>query len=409
MVATDQETERRIQADREGPRAGKGAIGHPVPTSGTGGFGGVRAPIVTVAFSSRTITVIATVVALLWLGSRLTDLLLVLSFAVVLAAAVDGPLAWLERRGVPRPIGVPAIFAVLALVLAGLVVALIPLVNDELVMLRDGLPNYAARIERLVHWLAPSAGSTSSISFGTVATQLSGHLTTLAGQLTTVTLATGRALVLGFATVVIAYFLAVDPSIGARLLARFAPPSIQERAASVVVVAHQRIGAWVRGQALVALTFGGAMGLGLWLLGVPYAVSLGIVAAILELIPYVGGAVIVLLAVLAAAMVGTPQILGVIALYLVLVAIESHVLSPVFVGHLVGLPPVAILVALLVGTELLGIAGVLLAVPLTVIAWAVIDEIWPDPRARSASAGRASGSTPGATSDADTSPASDIR
>jgi predicted PurR-regulated permease PerM len=67
----------------------------------------------------------------------------------------------------------------------------------------------------------------------------------------------------------------------------------------------------------------------------------------------------------------------VLVLYVILVNLESHVLAPLLYGRALGLPPVAILIALLAGVELLGILGALLAVPLTVILWAITEEYMP--------------------------------
>jgi predicted PurR-regulated permease PerM len=198
--------------------------------------------------------------------------------------------------------------------------------------------------------------------------------------LTTVSLEVGRVLVLIFATLVIAFFLAVDHNIGSRLITRFASPALSGHLISVAGAAQLRIGAWARGQPIIALIFGSAMGLGLWLLGVPFAVSLGMTAAVLEVVPYLGGLITVVLASLAALSVGLPQFIGVVILYVVLVNLESHVLAPLIFGRAVGLPPVAILLALLAGVELLGVVGALLAVPATIIIWAVAEEIVPPPR-----------------------------
>jgi predicted PurR-regulated permease PerM len=130
------------------------------------------------------------------------------------------------------------------------------------------------------------------------------------------------------------------------------------------------------------------MGLALWALGVPYAATLGVVAGVLEVVPYVGGLVTVILAALMALSVGVPQVIGVVVIYVVLVNIESHVLAPVLFGRAVGLPSVAILLALLAGIELLGIVGAFLAVPATVIIWAVVEELWPSPLVRERTAPR---------------------
>ena len=182
-----------------------------------------------------------------------------------------------------------------------------------------------------------------------------------------------------FVTLVIAFFLAVDPEVILRQLTCFVPPPHRPRVARVATNIHERIGAWARRQLLIAVIFGVLMGIGLRVLGVPYAWSLGVVAGILEIVSYVGGAITVLLAVFSAATLGLPHVIGVIILYVVLVNVESHILAPLLYGRALGLPPVAILLSLLAGVEFLGILGALLAIPITIIAWAIAEEFAPGP------------------------------
>jgi predicted PurR-regulated permease PerM len=182
-----------------------------------------------------------------------------------------------------------------------------------------------------------------------------------------------------FVTLVIAFFLAVDPEVILRQLTCFVPPPHRPRVARVATNIHERIGAWARRQLLIAVIFGVLMGIGLRVLGVPYAWSLGVVAGILEIVSYVGGAITVLLAVFSAATLGLPHVIGVIILYVVLVNVESHILAPLLYGRALVLPPVAILLSLLAGVEFLGILGALLAIPLTIIVWAIAEEFAPGP------------------------------
>jgi predicted PurR-regulated permease PerM len=176
----------------------------------------------------------------------------------------------------------------------------------------------------------------------------------LALRLTAIGLEFGRTAIYIFVTLVVAFFLAVEPNVILRQLQRFVPPPHRPRATRIAVNIHQRIGAWARGQLLIAIIFGAAMGAGLRLIGVPYAWSLGVVAGILEVVPYVGGAITVVLAALSAGTVGLPLVIAVVILYVVLVSVESHILAPLLYGRALGLPPVAILLALLAGVELLG-------------------------------------------------------
>lgn len=335
----------------------------------------------TVTISKRTVFLVFAIIALIWLAFKLANLLVVLFIAIVFATAVDQPATWLTRHRIPRPISVLLVYVVLLGILTAVGFALVPLVDSEIGTLQDHIPGYVDAIKKIFNRVAPNAAS-AGLSPSKIASTASTHLTMIASRVTNLALATTHTIALAFATLVIAYFLAIDPNLGARLLERFAAPPTQERIGEVATRVRYRIGAWARGQVLVAVTFGLAMGVGLWLLGIPYAVSLGITAAVLELVPYIGGAVTLILASLMALTIGWVHVVGVAVLYLVLVAIESHVLTPIFLGHAVGLPSIAVLIALLVGLELLGIIGVLLAVPATVIIWAIVEEIWPSPRVR---------------------------
>lgn len=347
-------------------------------------------PTVTVVIHRRTLLAIVASLAAIWLSIHLANVLLVLFAALLLAAAIEQPVVWLERRRVPRPVGVLLVLGSALLILVGIALMLVPLIQTELLTMEDRLPRDAARLERLLNRLAPS-GTSGGISLAELANQLSAHAGSTAARLTSITLAIGQTLVLLFATLVTAYFLTLDPTATQRLLSRFLPPAAQQRTAAIEAALRHRIGAWARGQLLLAAIFGLAMGIGLWIIGIPYAISLAAAAAVLELIPYAGGAVTILLASLIALTIGWPQTLGVIVLYIVLVNLETHVLAPVLLGHAVGLPPAAVLLALLAGIELRGVVGVLLAVPTAVIVWALIDAIWPKPDAAMPAGGSALG------------------
>jgi predicted PurR-regulated permease PerM len=334
---------------------------------------------ITVTISRRTIFLVLGLIAGVWLVLHLVELLIVLFAAVLLATSIDQPTGWLERRGLPRSVGALLLFLLLFLAFAGVVALLVPLLHAEFLSLQDDLPRYADQLNGFAQRHLPNYNAQANFSFSKLGEQASGHVGEIAGRLTTVTLAVGHTLVLIFATFVLAYFMAASPEMGMQFVRRFTPVPHQERAANILHAVNLRVGAWARGQLIIAVSFGLAMGLGLWAIGIPYAASLGTTAAVLELIPYVGGAITVVLAVLMALSVGPWQVLAVIVLYIVLINIEAHILAPVLLGRVIGLPSIAVLIALLAGVELLGILGALLAVPATVILWAIIEELWPAP------------------------------
>ena len=336
---------------------------------------------VTVNVSPKTVFLVCAIIATVWLSFKLTDFLLVVFFAILLATAIDQPVSWMARNKIPRPAGVGIMFAALLSMIAIVVLALIPLVGAESVRLQNKWPEYRHQIEDLLNrYNKNNTGTGSSqVSLDKISTQLSAHFGDVAARATTVAIGVGHGLVLLFAMFVLAFFLAADPALGPRMLVRFAPSAWHGRALSVGSSVRLRIGAWARGQLVIAVSFGTMLGLGCWALGIPYAASIGVIGAVLEIVPYVGGAITIIVTGIVALSVGIPQLVGIVIIYTILVNLESHVMAPVLFGRVVGLPSVAILLALLAGVELLGVVGALLAVPATVIIWAIVEELWPSP------------------------------
>lgn len=332
---------------------------------------------ITVSISVRTIFLIIALVALTYLLFRIPHFWLLVLTAVVLATAMDKPVSAMQARGLPRGISILVIYILLIGLMVIAIAALAPIVAGDARALERELPGYTAWFESVAASLPASAGGSTSFSLEGIEQQLRNNASTLARSATEIGVEAGRTAFYVFVTLVLAFFLSVEPGVVLDGAARWVPAKHRERVWRVARSIHESIGEWARGQLAIALVFGALMGVGLKLIGIPYAPSLGVIAGILEVVPYVGGFITVILAVLSAATVGVPQVIAVIILYVVLVNVESHVLAPLLYGKALGLPPVAILLALLAGVELLGILGALLAIPLTVIIWAIGEEFAP--------------------------------
>lgn len=331
----------------------------------------------TVSISVRTIFLIIALVALTYLFFRIPHFWLLVLTALVLATAIDKPVSAMQARGVPRGLSILAIYILLISLMAVAVAALAPIVAGDARALERELPGYTAWFETIAARLPTSAGSDATLSLEGLEQQLRNNASSLARGATELGVEAGRTAFYVFVTLVLAFFLCAEPQVLLGGAERWVPAQHQDRVWRIARNIHESIGAWARGQVAIALIFGALMGVGLKLIGVPYALSLGVIAGILEVVPYVGGFITVVLAVLSAATVGLPQVLAVLVLYVVLVNLESHVLAPLLYGKALGLPPVAILLALLAGVELLGLLGALLAIPLTVVVWAIGEEFAP--------------------------------
>jgi predicted PurR-regulated permease PerM len=173
----------------------------------------------------------------------------------------------------------------------------------------------------------------------------------------------------------IALYLTVDgPSIRDYLLV-FLPTSRQAQARRVITHISYRLGHWVAGELILCVIIGAGAGIGLGLLGVPGAGLLALVWAVAELIPGIGPFISAIPSILLGFLAGPTT--GILATIFTLAwsQLENNVIVPRVMGRAVKLNPLVVLVSLLVGNELLGLAGALFAIPAAAALAVVVDEL----------------------------------
>ncbi|HET9017305.1 MAG TPA: AI-2E family transporter [Thermomicrobiaceae bacterium] len=328
--------------------------------------------VLEVRISARAALAAVLTLALLWFVVVFPDVVVTLFLAVVLAVAMAPLASRLEARGVPRVLGLLVVYGLVLGVLAAAGALLVPVIVAEARQLQAALPGYLARLAShgiyVANPLQPGA--------------LASHAAGLAGPAATIAARLGDLLVSAAAVLVISFFMASDERFASRVIRRLVPRTHQERVATLAEQTSERLGHWVRGQVLVAATFGAGMTVGLLVMGVPFALTIGLVGAIIEIVPYVGGLVTLALATLMALTVNVWLVPAVVLWWVVVTNIEAHVLLPSVMGRLVGIQPVVVVIALFVGARLLGLAGALVAVPLAVVVQVLVDELYgnePEP------------------------------
>jgi predicted PurR-regulated permease PerM len=204
---------------------------------------------------------------------------------------------------------------------------------------------------------APDASGTA---VGTAATALAWTAKTLLGVVT---------------VVVLTFYLLVESdalSAGfARLFARENRPRVVEASRKISL----KVSAWLSGQLILAGTIGASAAIFLYLLGVPYFYVLALIAALGEMIPIVGPFLSAIPAILAGLAVSPRAALYVAIFWLLQQQVENHLLVPKIMQRQVGVSPVIVITALLVGGSLLGIIGAVLAVPTAAIVQVVMQEL----------------------------------
>ncbi len=307
----------------------------------------------------------------LWVLSHFTRTILLLVLATVLAFAL-APLAKLFGRWMARPFAIGLAYIVGLSVVFGFGAYVIATAAAQVGALVANLPDYAQRAQslqpQLEHMFVP---------FGIQPGWLASLEAQAVGEIQAFATAIARDLIprlAEFFGTVVDLVLVIILSIylcsnGARIadwLQTQTPGRANVQARALVSIVNRVIGGYIRGVLVMALLIGVLVGVGLGVLGVPYAVLLGVLAFFMEFVPVLGvfisGAAAVLIAAIDAREPIRPLI--VLAYFVVVHIIEGDVVGPRIMGRAVGIHPATGLVALVAGTEVFGIWGALFAAPL---------------------------------------------
>lgn len=190
--------------------------------------------------------------------------------------------------------------------------------------------------------------------------------------------ASGLVYVIGDGVVVMfaALYLAASPGVYQRGVVLLVPPRGQERATEVMEVAGDSLWKWLIGQLVAMALVGTMIGVGLWLLGIPSALALGMVAGLLEFIPLLGPFLAAVPALLIAFAQSPQDALWVAGLYLIIQQIEGNLVTPILQKQVVDLPPVVTIGAIAAGGVLFGIMGMFLATPIAVVVLVLVNLLY---------------------------------
>jgi len=298
------------------------------------------------------------------------EAVIILFLAIIISSALDGPVSYLQRKKIPRVLGTLLIFLMALAILALLLYTLVPIAIFELQNLLENLK----KVE------IPIFGNIDVSQFVGVDKYLKnlGDLVNVlfsgGASFINITAAIFGNFALIVATLILSFYLTIDQGGVERFLRAVLPIPQENYIVGIYLRVRKKIGHWLQGQILLMLVVGAATFLGLWILGVKYSLILGILAGLLEIVPIAGpifsGAVAFLIAISESFTLG----LYVIILFVVIQQAESHLLVPLVMRKTIGISPVVVVVALLAGSQIAGIIGVILAVPVAVVFQEIIKD-----------------------------------
>lgn len=312
--------------------------------------------------SLNTIFVTGLLLLLGWLLLQVKEVVLALFVSLILTLALDPIVDRLSRRRLPRVLAVALVFLtfIFAVIFIG-TVSFTPLVQQT---------------ERLLQSLPQIIDTLSGQSYGQrVFEALFSQATATTGNVVRITLDIFSNLLLILTVLVFTFYLLLDFDNLTKRFVSVLPKEHREITHQIIAEVENRLGSWLRGQLALMLIVGTADFVGLSLLRIEYALPLALISGILEIVPMIGPILSMILAMTVGLATSPVAALGVLALYLFVQQVENNVVVPKVMQKAVGFDPLVVILVLLIGGRLLGIAGALMAVPFTLLSYIIFKNL----------------------------------
>lgn len=299
----------------------------------------------------------------------LKDVLIIFLFALIIASAISPFANWLDEKGFPRLLGVLLLYLVILFLIVGVLSLIIPYVSQDINQLTSTLPQLVTKVSTSLDKV--QQGSPQYLDFiseiQNILQGFSDYLQQSAQSIIGLIISIFGGVASAIAILIISFYLSVTKKGIESFLGSIVPEKYEDYAIHLWKRAELKVGLWLQGQLLLGLVMGLLVYVGLSLMGIKFALILGFLAAILEIVPIVGPVLAAIPAIIIAFLLSPALGLWVIVFYVIVQQLENHLLVPVVLGKTVGLNPVVVIIALLTGQQLAGIPGMILSVPVATI------------------------------------------
>ncbi len=344
-----------------------------------------------ISISVQSLLLIVAAIPLLILVWQIRSLILIVMISVVLACSIAPIVDWAARWRVPRWLSVVLVYVVLISGLIGVILLIGPTVFEQIERLIRQQPVYLRRLFNAAEEWAVGFSDTNPELVNQVfdrfldvqaltswAFRSSQQL--LARSYSVTTGIVGGVLSLVLSLFISGYMLA-DSRTLVRNLVRLLPQPWEDRLAAQIAPMSYRIGSYIRGRVLVSGILGIVITTALSFLGLSeFALGLGAIAGVTNLIPFLGPILGAIPALIVAVSQSWWTFLWVLLLYVIIQNLETYVLDPLLVGSSVGVHPLYQLLAVLGGTQVLGIIGALIVPPWVAGAAVLLDNLYLQPK-----------------------------
>lgn len=327
-------------------------------------------------------TIIRTILLILmaYVFFKLRDVLILVLVAIVIASFVEAGVHLMARYKIGRSLSVPIIFAVVILSLGAIFYAFVPIVFRELsgmlALLINYLPTSSPIDTRSIEGATQFVSTLSkNASLGDLLGSIKNATSIMSQGATSIIGSTfGNVLNIILVTVM-SFYLSIQEKGIDNFLRILTPAKHEPYVLNLWGRTQRKIGLWFKGQLLLGLIVGAITFVVLVLMGVQYAFLIGLVSGISELVPF--GIIFAAIPAILFAVIDGGVLLGVKVLffYIIMQQIENYVLSPVVAQRTVGVPPLVVLLAFMIGISLAGFWGAIVAMPVAVFVLEYMSDV----------------------------------
>lgn len=326
--------------------------------------------------SSSTILRAIFILLLLWFLYLVRDILALVFIAVIIVSAIDPIVDWFRKRKVPRALTVLVVYVLFISVLGAAIGLLVPPLSNEIRGLGESFPSLVEKFSgyfRIIRDYAASHNLQQNVSNFTE--NISGKISQAGSSIFSGTVSFIGGIFSFVVVLSIAFYMSVQEKGIKKFFASLMPEEHREYVTGLVDRIQFKMGRWLQGQIFLMFIIFILDYVGLLLIGAPYALVLALIAGILEIVPYIGPVISAVIAVAISFLHDPLTGLLALGLFVLVQQLEGYVLTPLVMKKAVGLNPVIVILALMIGAKLGGAMGIIIAVPIATVIGEVVKDL----------------------------------
>ena len=314
---------------------------------------------------------------MLYFCCLIKDILFILFISVIVVLIMKPAVDWFEEKKISRVFGALIIYLTLIAFLALAILIVVPPLAKESAQLAVSLPHYFEKVsDSFVSLKQILESNNLTGSLENFINKAAVYLEEASANILSSIIGLLGGFVYLIVILVTSFYLVVEKNGVERLVRQTVPLNLQTKVLRVIGKIEFKLSRWFLGQLALGFIIGLMSYIGLSVLGVPYALVLAIIAGLFELVPYIGPWLSAIPAILIALTVSPALAGAVLILYFIIQEMENYFIVPKVMEKSVDIHPVITIMAMMIGGQLAGLVGVILAVPVTAMVLVVAEEMY---------------------------------